>query len=215
MKHLKNPVFIATALLALGWAGCDMMPPQPAPARPATPAAAPGASARTATTPAGNGDYLSQLAVKSEGPDGKNATAVESAIAWSDKYSKVSEDLVKTQQEKHDLEDKNQKLVAQLTKLQNDQDASQKELAEANQLLLEMRQDLDKWKASVIGFRDEMRSANKAQLEATRKVIILLGGEIPPSAAATTQPAAASSPVPPTGPAAAKARKGDSVEAGE
>jgi outer membrane murein-binding lipoprotein Lpp len=209
MKQLKTHVFIAVVLSALAWAGCSMTSSQPDQAKSGTPVAAPGAQARTTTSPAGNPDYLSQLAVKSEGPDGKSASAVESAIAWSEKYSKVAEDLVKIQQEKHDLEDKNQKLVAQVTKLQNDQDAAQKELTEANQLLLEMRKDLEKWKTDVIGFRDEMRSANKAQLEATKKVIVLLGGEVPASAAATTQPAG------PAGPAATKARKGDSVEAGE
>jgi hypothetical protein len=212
MRHLKSFVIVQACLLALGWAGCDMMSPQGEAAKPASPSARPA----TATTPAGNSDYLAQSTVRSEGPDGRGATAVESAIAWSEKYSKVSEDLIKIKQEKLDLEEKNQKLVAQLTKLQNDQEASQKELTEANQLLQDLRHDLDKWKTSVIGFREEMRSANKAQLEATKKVIVLLGGEVPAAITAATQPAGTSLPVEPA-PAATKAqaKKGDSVEVGE
>jgi septal ring factor EnvC (AmiA/AmiB activator) len=206
---MKPSVLVTTALLAVSWAGCNMMSPQAETAKPA--AAAPTASASERSTPpaAGNSGYLGKMAVKSEGPNGESASAVDSAIAWSEKYSKVSEELVKTQQEKHDLEDKNQKLIAQITKLQNDQEASQRELTEANQLLLDMRQDLEKWKANVIGFREEMRASNKAQLEAMKKVIVLLGGEVPSASLAATQPA-------PAAPArAVVSKKGDSGESGE
>jgi hypothetical protein len=38
--------------------------------------------------------------------------------------------------------------------------------------------ELNNWKADVIGFRQEMRSAEKAQLEALLKILQILGGEV-------------------------------------
>src|SRR4030042_255070 len=52
-----------------------------------------------------------------------------------------------------------------------------KERGEANDLLTEMRVELNNWQANVIGFRDEMRDADKAQLEALLKILQVLGGE--------------------------------------
>ena len=55
---------------------------------------------------------------------------------------------------------------------------AKKELAEANDLLIEMRIELNNWKSNIIGFRDEMRDADKYQLEALLKILKVLGGEV-------------------------------------
>jgi hypothetical protein len=55
---------------------------------------------------------------------------------------------------------------------------AQKELNEANNFLIEMRVELNNWKVDILGFRDEMRGAEKAQLEALFKILKALGGEV-------------------------------------
>jgi peptidoglycan hydrolase CwlO-like protein len=138
--------------------------------------------------PSDSASYLGKASVKSDGA-GDSTSAVEAALALTDKQAKLSDELLRTQQSKKDLEETNRKLVAQTTKLQNDLDAAQKELGECNQMLVEMKKELDSWKSNVLGFRDEMRKAQKAELDSIRKVLVVLGADVPPSAAAATQPA--------------------------
>ena len=83
----------------------------------------------------------------------QNPTVVESAIELSKKHLNVVA------------------LDAQLKQ-------AQKELNEANILLIEMRVELNNWKVDILGFRDEMRDAEKAQLEALLKILKALGGEV-------------------------------------
>jgi hypothetical protein len=190
MSGIWKSAVIAAAFACSFVCGCDDMnmnlmthgavAPPPAPV-----AAAP---ARAEPKVIDDNGYLGKSPVKGDTRDGQPQSAVESALAWSQRYQKVADDLAKAQEENRDLLEKNHKLQLEGGKLQSDLTAAQKELCEANQLLIEMRQDLDKWKTSVCGFQEEIRAANKAQLEGTRKVIVLLGGEVSPSAA-TTQPA--------------------------
>lgn len=131
-----------------------------------------------------NGDaaYLRSTAVKNEGGEGSE---VERALAWSEKYSQAVEKTARLQQDNRDLELRNQKLQEQSARQQAELAQAQKELVEANTLLLEMRGDLEKWKGNVLGFREEIRRAQQAQLEAMGRVLKLLGGEAP---VAATQP---------------------------
>ena len=172
MRCLRKKTWFAALLLAL--AGCSQWPQMSQPGNPPP--------ATTAQKPAA--PYLDKGLVKGDlGEDG----AVSAALAWSEKHAKLSEELLRAQQAKHDLEEANRKLAAQVVLLQADSQASQKELAEAHQMLQEMRKDLDQWKTNVLGFRDEIRQAEQAQAEALRKVLVLLGAEVP--AASTTRPA--------------------------
>ncbi|MHC4336172.1 MAG: hypothetical protein ACYSUP_19065 [Planctomycetota bacterium] len=105
-------------------------------------------------------------------------TAVESAIELSEKYAKLSEEAAVIRQQNNDLITENRRLEEQVTALEADLLQAQKELTEANNLLREMIVELNSWKADVIGFREEMRSAEKAQLEALLKILQILGGEV-------------------------------------
>jgi hypothetical protein len=146
-------------------------------------------SPQTASPPAvqqGSGDaFLGKTGVKNEAP-GDNSSAVETALALSDKQAKLTEELLAAQQARRDLEESNRKATAQSAKLQSDLEAAQKELAEANQMLVEMKKELENWKSNVLGFRDEIRKAQKAELDSLRKVLVILGAEAPPAAAAPT-----------------------------
>ena len=105
-------------------------------------------------------------------------TAVESAIELSEKYAKLSEEAAVIRQQNNGLITENRRLKEQVTALEADLLQAQKELTEANSLLREMIVELNNWKADVIGFREEMRSAEKAQLEALLKILQILGGEV-------------------------------------
>ena len=104
-------------------------------------------------------------------------SAVESAIQISEKYAKLSDEMVTIRKENQDLANENKQLKEKLTVLQPKLDQTQKELAQANDLLLEMRIELNNWKTNVLGFRDEMRGASTAQIEALYKILKVLGGE--------------------------------------
>jgi len=108
-----------------------------------------------------------------EGP-----TVVESAMELSEKYAKLSDEAAvlrgkvqKFTTENHHLKDRGATLETQLQQ-------TKKELVEANDLLIEMRIELNNWKADILGYRDEMRDAEKTQLEALFKILKVLGGEV-------------------------------------
>lgn len=107
-----------------------------------------------------------------EGP-----TPVESAIELSKKYAAVSEELSQLKVEKQALTEENRKIKQQVAVLRAEAEQAKKELAEANDLLIEMRVELNNWKADVLGFREEMRQADKVQLETLLKILEVLGGE--------------------------------------
>jgi small-conductance mechanosensitive channel len=104
----------------------------------------------------------------------QGSTTVESAIELSKKYAILSEKMAVLEKKNHDLLTENRRLTTLEPQLQQ----TQKELTEANDLLVEMHIELNNWKVNVLGFRDEMRDAEKAQLEALLKVLNILGGEV-------------------------------------
>ena len=149
----------------------------------------PAVLAAPPAAPATQTGYLNKAAVQYD-PENKTDSAVDSAVVWSERYAQSMERIVQIQNAKTELEQRNKELEEQLTKARLELAQCQKELADANELLLAMRKELDQWKSNVLGFRDEMRTAQRAQLDATAKVIRLLGGEAGDVAAAS-QPAKA------------------------
>lgn len=104
-------------------------------------------------------------------------TAVESAIELSEKYARLSDQTVSLREENQRLKTENDGLRQQVASLETRLKQTQKELAEANDLLIEMLTELNNWKNNILGFRGEMRQAAQAQLEALLKVLEILGGE--------------------------------------
>jgi hypothetical protein len=180
---MKKLTWSVVAALVLGGAGCEWKPMQltrvsddksrtagepAAPAAPApTPAPAPAPTAPKAP----------------EGPEGP--TPVEQALELSQKLKQATDDLDRARKENRDLIDRNAPLTMQAAQATVELKQARKELDEANAMLREMQTELAKWKADVLGYRDEMRTAQTAQIEALRRVLRLLGAEeIPPAAAA-------------------------------
>jgi uncharacterized coiled-coil DUF342 family protein len=103
--------------------------------------------------------------------------ALDSAIELSQKFAALTEEMSKLQAEKERLAVENSQLKEQVAKLKPEAEQARKELAEANDLLVEMRLELNNWKVNVLGFREEIREADKIQLEALLKILRVLGGE--------------------------------------
>ncbi|MFB0525113.1 MAG: hypothetical protein ACETVZ_06195, partial [Phycisphaerae bacterium] len=118
------------------------------------------------------------VAKRFQEPADQGQTAVESAIELSQKYATLSEQAAVLRRQNQDLIAENSQLKEQATGLDAKLKQTQKELTEANDLLIEMRIELNNWKANVLGFRDERREAEIAQLEALLKILKILGGEV-------------------------------------
>jgi chromosome segregation ATPase len=108
----------------------------------------------------------------------QNPSVVDSAIELSEKYAKLSDEASLLRQQNKDLITRNQLFEDQVAALEKQLKQTQKELAEANEILIETRVELNNWKSDVLGFREEMRDAESAQLEALLKILHVLGGEI-------------------------------------
>ncbi len=105
-------------------------------------------------------------------------TVVESAMELSKEHAKLSEEAAVLRQENKDLTARNQQLKGQVVTLEAQLQQTQRELGEANDLLITMRIELNNWKTDILGFRDEIRDAETAQLEALLKILKVLGGEV-------------------------------------
>lgn len=108
----------------------------------------------------------------------QNPTAVESAIELSEKYAKLTEEAAVLRQQNQDLIDKNRQLSDRVVALEAQLQQTQKELNEANDVLIDMRIELNNWKNDILGFREEIRGAETAQLEALLKILQMLGGQV-------------------------------------
>jgi chromosome segregation ATPase len=140
---------------------------------------APQERAKVAALPdSTEGRQSSSVAKRFQESAPQGPTAVESAIGLSEKYARLSDEASSLRRENQDFATKNQQFKERVTNLEAQLQQTQKELGEANDLLIEMRIELNNWKTDVLGFRDEMRDAEKAQLEALLKILQTLGGEV-------------------------------------
>ena len=110
-------------------------------------------------------------------PDVQQAGAVESAMMWAQKYEKLMEKNQHLSEKNRELFLENSDVQLRFKKLQDELDATKKELDGANAFMQEMHAELNKWKADVLGFRDEMRLAQSTQLRALGKILNILGAE--------------------------------------
>ncbi|AQT66938.1 hypothetical protein STSP2_00076 [Anaerohalosphaera lusitana] len=80
--------------------------------------------------------------------------------------------------EKEALMEDNQVLEKRAVLLKENLAQTEKELEEANELLIDMRMELDKWKENVLGYREELRTVHTEQLRALAKILKLMGAEM-------------------------------------
>lgn len=118
------------------------------------------------------------IARRFQEPDPEGSTVVASAMKLSSEYSRLNQEAALLRQQNEDLIAKNRQLNEQAVSLEARLQQTQKELAEANGLLIDMRVELNNWKADILGFRDEMRNAETAQLETLLRILKVLGGQV-------------------------------------
>ena len=111
-------------------------------------------------------------------PSSQSPTAVESAIELSQKYAKLSEEAAVLRQENQNIITRNRQIKDLNTVLKAQLQQTQKELTEANDLMIEMRIELNNWRTDILGFRNEMRDADTTQLQALLRILKILGGEV-------------------------------------
>ena len=105
-------------------------------------------------------------------------TTVETVIDLSKKHAKLAEEAASLRQEKLNFITENNLLKEQIADSRAQLQQTQKELTEANDLLIEMTIELNNWKTNIVGFQKEMRKADTAQLQALLKIFEILGGEV-------------------------------------
>lgn len=125
------------------------------------------------------------IAKRFQQPDQEGSSVVKSAMQLSSNYSRLNQEAALLRQQNEDLIAKNRQLSDREVSLNTQLKQTQKELAEANSLLIEMRVELNNWKADILGFREEMRNAETVQLETLLRILKVLGGQV------TTEPARA------------------------
>lgn len=104
--------------------------------------------------------------------------AVENMLMWSQKYDELLSKTERLMDKKNSLTEENAEFKHQLSQLQLELEQIKKELGGANAFLQEMQLELNHWKDNVLGFRDEMRQAESAQIEALSRILKLLGAEM-------------------------------------
>jgi chromosome segregation ATPase len=107
----------------------------------------------------------------------ENTGAVQNAVMWAQRYEDMSLKNNDLREQNTKLFVENNQLKQETEKLKLKLEMTEKELAEANEFLQQMHVELNKWKSDVLGFREEMRQAQQAQLEALAKILRVLGAE--------------------------------------
>ena len=118
------------------------------------------------------------IAKRFQEPDPEGPTVVESAMKLSGEYARLTQEAAELRRQNEDFIAKNRQLSDQTASLDAQLKQAQQELAEANSLLIEMRVELNDWKADILGFRNEMRNAETAQLETLLRILKVLGGQV-------------------------------------
>lgn len=124
--------------------------------------------------------------------DPSKVTETTTAVDIGKKAVKKRDDTMDKLEEEREknwlLREKDKSSQEQIGTLKVKLAGTEKELAEANEMLKEMQVELAKWKENVLGFRGEMRQSQKALLEGVARLHVLISGGVAMESP-TTQPA--------------------------
>jgi uncharacterized protein YeaO (DUF488 family) len=119
-------------------------------------------------------------------PTDSQLDPVQTITLWAQRYEESSRQNEQLRENSSKLVLENARLMQENEKLKLELAQCQKDIVQSNALLEQAHVELSKWKADVLGFREEIRQAQAAQLSALTKILRVLGAE---SAAAQTDPA--------------------------
>jgi len=117
------------------------------------------------------------VATRFQEPATHGSAAIGSMMELSEKYIQLSQEAALSRQRNQDLLTERQQLKDKLANYDANLKQTQKELTEANNLLIDMRIELNNWKTDILGFREEIRQADIEQLRALINILGILGGE--------------------------------------
>jgi len=126
--------------------------------------------------------------------DSQKVDPVQTITMWAQRYEELSKQAEQLRKENVQLLEQNNRMQQDLGKVKLELEQSRKEMEQSNSLLQEAHVELSKWKADVLGFREEIRQAQAAQLSALSKILRLLGAESVGSQNEQPQPQPQSSP---------------------
>jgi DNA repair exonuclease SbcCD ATPase subunit len=130
-------------------------------------------------TPPQSANYLEDLVEDKHAARDAN-TAVDIAARLSEKYGQSVEKLNALHVKHQTLMEKDKASQVQISKLQGDLARAEKELTEANTVLVEMREELTQWKKDILGYRSEMRESQKVLIEGVTRLHVLMSGGVAP-----------------------------------
>jgi chromosome segregation ATPase len=108
----------------------------------------------------------------------ENTSASEDTARIEKENAKLVEEIKFLREKNQIISDENKNLKDNLVVKERKLKQAEKELQDATDLLVDMQLELNNWKTDVLGFRDEIRQAEKAQLNALLKILTVLGGEV-------------------------------------
>ena len=109
----------------------------------------------------------------------KQTGATGAALRWADKYAEAAKELVSANRRIRAQEVENQKSKTKIAQLSQELKKTQRELQDANEVLMDLKSDLKKWRTDVLGFREEQNKSLKAIIISQKKILELLGAEVP------------------------------------
>ncbi len=109
--------------------------------------------------------------------DSDRMDPIEMITLWSQRYEELSRQNEQLRKESIAMTEQNSRLQQESTKMKMELDQTHKELEQSNALLQDAHVELSKWKSDVLGFREEIRQAQTAQLLALSKILRILGAE--------------------------------------
>jgi len=110
----------------------------------------------------------------------KGQTVVDSAVELSEKNTELFEQMMELRQENQKLVAENRRAKDRIAVLEPELEQAKKHLSDADDLLIDMTTELNNWKMQILGFQDEMRDADKAQMEILLKIAQAMGAEVIP-----------------------------------
>lgn len=108
------------------------------------------------------------------GGDSAVNEAVKALKEWRENLAKLEE----LQEKYRKQTETSGELRNQVGKLKIELARAERELTEANMMLMALQKELKEWKINVLGFRDEMRRSQKVLLEAVTRLYDLISGRV-------------------------------------
>ncbi|MBN2511362.1 MAG: hypothetical protein JXB18_00355 [Sedimentisphaerales bacterium] len=120
-------------------------------------------------------------------PSDSQLDPVQTITLWAQRYEESSRQNEQLRENSSKLVLENARLMQDNEKLKLELAQCRKDMEQSNALLEQAHVELSKWKADVLGFREEIRQAQTAQLSALTKILRVLGAESPAAQTDTAQ----------------------------